>query len=102
MLTRRANFREEQLFLSCIPICENNIDIKNSAKRNVLTSSLISTYPFISSSIFDEKGLFIGKNIYNNSLIFVDFSTNKNTVTLLRNAGKLSSLTNQQKFEVLQ
>ena len=78
MLTRRANFREEQLFLSCIPICENNIDIKNSAKRNVLTSSLISTYPFISSSIFDEKGLFIGKNIYNNSLIFVDrYNTEK-------------------------
>ena len=78
VLTRRANFREEQLFLSCIPICENNIDIKNSAKRNVLTSSLISTYPFISSSIFDEKGLFIGKNIYNNSLIFVDrYNTEK-------------------------
>ena len=78
MLTRRANFREEQLFLSCTPICENNIDIKNSAKRNVLTSSLISTYPFISSSIFDEKGLFIGKNIYNNSLIFVDrYNTEK-------------------------
>ena len=78
MLTRRANFREEQLFFSCIPICENNIDIKNSAKRNVLTSSLISTYPFISSSIFDEKGLFIGKNIYNNSLIFVDrYNTEK-------------------------
>ena len=78
MLTRRANFREEQIFLSCTPICENNIDIKNSAKRNVLTSSLISTYPFISSSIFDEKGLFIGKNIYNNSLIFVDrYNTEK-------------------------
>ena len=78
MLTRRANFREEQLFLSCTPICENNIDIKNSTKRNVLTSSLISTYPFISSSIFDEKGLFIGKNIYNNSLIFVDrYNTEK-------------------------
>ena len=78
MLTRRANFREEQLFFSCTPICENNIDIKNSAKRNVLTSSLISTYPFISSSIFDEKGLFIGKNIYNNSLIFVDrYNTEK-------------------------
>ena len=78
MLTRRANFREEQLFLSCTPICENNIDIKNSAKRNVLTSSIISTYPFISSSIFDEKGLFIGKNIYNNSLIFVDrYNTEK-------------------------
>ena len=72
MQTRRANFREEQVFKSCLPIMENDIDIKNSARRNILTSGLISTYPFITSSIFDEEGIFIGKNIYNNSLIFVD------------------------------
>ena len=41
---------------------------KESAKRNILTSGLISTYPFISSNIFDEEGIFIGTNIYNNSL----------------------------------
>ena len=72
MKTRRANFREEQVFRSCLPMAENDVDIKNSARRNVLTSGLISTYPFITSSIFDEEGIFIGKNIYNNSLIFVD------------------------------
>ena len=78
MQTRRANFRQEQLFKSCLPIMENDIDIKNSAKRNVLTSGLLSTYPFISSTIFDEDGIFIGKNIYNNSLIFVDrYNTEK-------------------------
>ena len=32
----------------------------------------MSTYPFISSSIFDEEGIFIGTNLYNNSLIFID------------------------------
>ena len=78
MQTRRANFRQEQIYRSCLPIMENNIDIKSSAKRNVLTSGIISTYPFITSSIFDEEGIFIGKNIYNNSLIFVDrYNTNK-------------------------
>ena len=78
MQTRRANFREEQVFRSCLPMAENDVDIKNSAKRNVLTSGLISTYPFITSSIFDEEGIFIGKNIYNNSLIFVDrYNTEK-------------------------
>ena len=78
MQTKRANFREEQLFLSTIPLMENNNDIKNVAKRNVLTSGLLSTYPFISSSIFDENGIFIGKNIYNNSLVFIDrYNTNK-------------------------
>ena len=72
MQTRRANFREEELFLSCLPIMENNSSIKDSAKRNVLTSGLLATYPFISSTIFDEDGIFIGTNIYNNSLVFID------------------------------
>ena len=78
MQTKRANFREEQVFASCLPFMNNNIDIKNSAKRNILTSGLLATYPFISSSIFDENGIFIGKNIYNNSLVFIDrYNTNK-------------------------
>lgn len=57
---------------------KNIEDIKTVTKRNVLTSGLISTYPFISSSLFDEEGIFIGTNIYNNSLIFIDrYNTNK-------------------------
>jgi len=70
--TRRANFRQEQVFLSCTPIMDNNEDIKISSRRNILTSGLVSTYPFISSSVFDEEGIFCGTNIYNNSLIFID------------------------------
>ena len=70
--TRRANFRQEELFKSCLPIMENNQMVKNVSKRNILTSSLVSTYPFISSSIFDKEGIFIGTNIYNNSLVFID------------------------------
>lgn len=72
MQTRRANFRQEELFLSCLPFMENKEIIKNIAKRNILTSGLLSTYPFISSTIFDEGGIFIGTNIYNNSLVFID------------------------------
>ncbi len=70
--SKRAYFRQEQTFLSCIPIMENNIDIKNVSKRNILTSGLVSTYPFISSSVLDKEGLYIGTNIYNQSLIFID------------------------------
>ncbi len=70
--TRRANFRQEQLFFSCLPLMQNHYDIKNASKRNVLTSGLVGTYPFISSSIFDEEGVFFGNNIFNNSLIFID------------------------------
>lgn len=72
MQTRRGNFRQEQLFLACTPIFENKLEIKESSKKNILTNGIISTYPFISSSIFDEEGVFMGTNLYNNSLIFVD------------------------------
>ena len=72
MQTRRANFRQEELFLSCLPLMENNNTIKDSARRNVLTSGLLATFPFISSTIFDKDGIFIGTNIYNNSLVFID------------------------------
>ena len=78
LITRRANFRQDQVFKSCLPLMENNKDVKNSARRNILTTGLLSTYPFISTSIFDENGIFIGRNIYNNSLIFIDrYNTNK-------------------------
>ena len=78
LMTKRANFRQEQVFKSCLPIMENNIDVKKSARRNILTSGLLSTYPFISTSIFDENGIYIGKNIYNNALIFIDrYNTEK-------------------------
>ena len=78
MQTRRAYFRQEQAFKACLPLMENEKEIKDVAKRNVLTSGLISTYPFISSSICDEDGIFIGTNIYNNSLVFIDrYNTNK-------------------------
>ena len=72
MQTRRANFRQEEVFLSCLPIMENEEIIKDAARRNVLTSGLLATYPFISSTIFDPEGIFIGTNIYNNSLVFID------------------------------
>ena len=78
MQTRRANFRQEELFLSCLPIMENDSNIKDAAKRNVLTSGLLATYPFISSTIFDQDGIFVGTNIYNNSLVFIDrYNTQK-------------------------
>jgi len=78
MQTRRAYFREEGAYLTSLPFMQNPREIKDVTKRNVLTSSLVSTYPFISSSIFDEEGIYIGTNIYNNSLIFIDrYNTEK-------------------------
>lgn len=72
LYSKKAYFRQEQVFLATMPFLENSIEIKNAAKRNVLTSGMCATYPFISSAIFDDEGIYIGNNIYNNSLVFID------------------------------
>ena len=72
MQSRKSFFRQEQLFKSTLPIMENNEDLKTVTKRNILTSGLVSTYPFISSNIFDEDGVFFGINEKNKSLVFID------------------------------
>jgi type IV secretory pathway VirB4 component len=72
MQTKKAYFRQEQSLRTCLPFMENNKDVKETTKRNILTSGIPATYPFISSSIFDETGIFIGSNIYNESLVFID------------------------------
>lgn len=78
MQTRRAYFRQEQTYKACLPLMENHPLLKEVTKRNVLTEGLVATYPFISSAIFDEDGIFIGTNIYNNSLVFIDrYNTEK-------------------------
>lgn len=75
---KTANFRQEQTFMACLPIMENSKDLKEVSARNVLTQGLSGTYPFISSTLCDENGIFLGSNIYNNSMILVDrFNKNK-------------------------
>ncbi len=72
MQSKKAYFRQEQAFKACLPLMDNNTDVKEVTKRNILTNSIPATYPLLSSSIFDENGIFIGTNIYNKSLIFID------------------------------
>ena len=77
-VTKKANFRQEQTYKACLPIMENSKDLKEVSARNVLTQGLTGTYPFISSTLCDENGIFLGSNIYNNSMILVDrFNKNK-------------------------
>ncbi len=70
--TKRAYFRQEEGLLASFPFMKNEKYIKEIARRNILTDGLTGTYPFITSSVFDENGILIGTNIYNNSLIFID------------------------------
>lgn len=78
MQTRRAYFRQEQAFKMCLPFFCDIKEVKNVAKRNILTTGLLSAYPFITSTVCDEDGIFIGANMNNNSLVFIDkYNNNK-------------------------
>lgn len=76
--SRLAICRQEQVFFSCTPTMLNSLDIKNMCGRNVLTTGIVSTYPFETSAVFDEDGILNGINLENNSLILIDkFNLNK-------------------------
>lgn len=70
--SRRALYRQEQALVSSLPICNNNKELKKLAARNVLTTGIIATYPFISNEMFDENGILIGLNSFNKSLVMID------------------------------
>ena len=42
------------------------------SKRNILTTSVASCYPFTSFEMCDDNGILLGVNKHNNSLIIVD------------------------------
>lgn len=65
-------FRQEEAFLMSLPYCNINMDIFRCCRRNILTSSLASAYPFVAFEVNDDNGILYGVNKANNSLVFVD------------------------------
>ncbi|MFA6550523.1 MAG: DUF87 domain-containing protein [Candidatus Gracilibacteria bacterium] len=87
ILTKRAQVRAEQAFTSCLPLCLDELD----EVRNMNTSPLSSTFPFISTSLTSDNGILYGINRHNDSLIIFDrFSLeNANSVVFAKSgAGK--------------
>ena len=65
-------FREEQAFLSALPLTSIEKHLYERSKRNVLTSGAASCYPFTAYELSDDNGILLGVNKYNNSLVIVD------------------------------
>lgn len=70
--SKKSYFRQEQAILANLPLNKNNNDIKKAVKKNILTDGIRGTYPFITSTIYDEKGILYGTDINSNSLIIID------------------------------
>ena len=69
---RPCNFRMEQAFLSSLPLCELDKGLFERSKRNLLTSSAASAYPFTSFEVCNDEGILLGINKYNSSLVIAD------------------------------
>ncbi|MCL2816541.1 MAG: ATP-binding protein, partial [Oscillospiraceae bacterium] len=67
-----CSFREEQAFLSALPLVLLEKKLFERSKRNILTSGAASCYLFTSYEMCDDNGILLGVNKYNNSLIIVD------------------------------
>lgn len=75
---QRTDFRQIEAFLSCMPFCDLNQTFKDQTARNVLTSGLSSTYPYISYELSDPEGVFMGINDHNGSSVMLNiFDTRK-------------------------
>ena len=65
-------FREEQAFISSLPLVSFEKHLFERAKRNVLTTGAASCYPFTAYELSDDNGILLGVNKFNNSLVIVD------------------------------
>ena len=68
VLTKRADIQGEHAFNSTLPICVDELGVH----RNMNTSPLSTTFPFVSSTLATDEGILYGLNRHNNSLIIFD------------------------------
>ena len=73
---RRLDFQQEQGLMSCLPLAENQIEIK----RGLTTSSTAIFMPFTTQELFQAGGesLYYGLNALSNNLIMVNRKMLKN------------------------
>jgi len=68
VMTRPGDFRVERAFETTLPQCTDMIEVV----RNMNTSPLSTTFPFVSSDLTSNEGILYGINRHNNSLIIFD------------------------------
>ncbi len=68
VLTRSGDFQTERCFNSTLPQCTDEIQVH----RNMNTSPLSTTFPFVSNTLTSNEGILYGLNRHNNSLIIFD------------------------------
>ena len=63
MIARRCDYKQEQAFLSALPLNALDADVERKSRRNALTSGVAAAFPFASYELSDRNGIFLGLNI---------------------------------------
>lgn len=72
MIARRCDYKNEQAFLSALPLLALDPDVERKSRRNALTSGVAAAFPFASYELSDRNGIFLGLNLYNRSPVFLN------------------------------
>ena len=72
MIARRCDYKQEQAFLSTLPVLALDPDVERKSRRNALTSGVAASFPFASYELSDKNGVFLGLNMYNKTPVFLD------------------------------
>jgi len=84
IISKKASLQMEEGFNSTLPLCADKL----SVTRNMDTTSLASTFPFVSSDLSDDKGIMYGINEHNGSLVIFDrFSMQNYNSVVFASAG---------------
>ncbi|PIZ58347.1 hypothetical protein COY20_03825 [Candidatus Shapirobacteria bacterium CG_4_10_14_0_2_um_filter_40_12] len=84
IISKKATLQMEEGFISTLPLCSDRIGVS----RNMDTTSLATTFPFVSSDLSDDKGIMFGINEHNGSLVIFDrFSMQNYNSVVFASAG---------------
>jgi len=84
IVSKKATLQMEEGFVTTLPLCLDKLNIA----RNMDTTSLATTFPFVSSDLSDDKGIMYGINEHNGSLVIFDrFSMQNYNSVVFASAG---------------
>jgi len=84
IISKKASYQMEDGFVTTLPACSDRLN----ETRNMDTTSLATTFPFVSSDLSDDKGIMYGINEHNGSLVIFDrFSMQNYNSVVFASAG---------------
>jgi conjugal transfer ATP-binding protein TraC len=79
IIPKHATLQMEHGFTTTLPLAEDRLNVT----RNMDTTSLATTFPFVSSDLSDDKGVMYGLNQHNGSLVVFDRFSMENANSVL-------------------